>query len=324
MVYSLRVECSNNKLRAIAPVIREHGVEYERSHFKKAMDAGTINLDLVKSVLTDALPSVNVELIKRGSAAEFMHLINTAAVNVIFSYSERNTGSMHTDIVPATMRLDAIRILNVHGTMRANVKKAVIISSLKGIPMNGAVKLEVAKALASEKDVKEDFLGIAIGTIRCFSGARTHESHIQLFENTCQERFDTFSSTFHSDVVSFGFCSTLGNCLPSTFYSDVVSFGFCSTLLMLSFSLTLKNDQADKIKKFTVKVIGMSDASLDSIKTNLSSITVEELGLPDFGDELSKKILEDAEFVRVFMDLNKRVHIHTYNKVILDIVQSVV
>ena len=37
-VHAVRVDTANNKLRAIAPVILEHGVEYERSHFKKKLE----------------------------------------------------------------------------------------------------------------------------------------------------------------------------------------------------------------------------------------------------------------------------------------------
>ena len=36
-VHALSVDTANNKLRAIAPVIREHSVEYERSHFRKKL-----------------------------------------------------------------------------------------------------------------------------------------------------------------------------------------------------------------------------------------------------------------------------------------------
>lgn len=34
-LHVVRVDTANNKLKNIAPVIREHGVEYERSHFTK-------------------------------------------------------------------------------------------------------------------------------------------------------------------------------------------------------------------------------------------------------------------------------------------------
>ena len=34
-LHVVRVDMANNKLKNIAPVIREHGIEYERSHFIK-------------------------------------------------------------------------------------------------------------------------------------------------------------------------------------------------------------------------------------------------------------------------------------------------
>ena len=34
-VHKIRVDTANNKLRAIAPVIRQHGIEYEKTHFAR-------------------------------------------------------------------------------------------------------------------------------------------------------------------------------------------------------------------------------------------------------------------------------------------------
>jgi hypothetical protein len=57
-IHIVRVEAANRKLRAIAPVIQEHGIDYERSHFDKKLRAGTITMDRTTAWISRTLEGI--------------------------------------------------------------------------------------------------------------------------------------------------------------------------------------------------------------------------------------------------------------------------
>lgn len=44
----IRVDIANKKLRQISPVIRKHGIEYEKSCFRKKLQSGQTSLIITK------------------------------------------------------------------------------------------------------------------------------------------------------------------------------------------------------------------------------------------------------------------------------------
>mmetsp|Transcript_23312 Transcript_23312/g.58437 ORF Transcript_23312/g.58437 Transcript_23312/m.58437 type:complete len:1029 (+) Transcript_23312:225-3311(+) len=137
-VHAIRVDTANNKLRAIAPVIREHGVEYEKSHFVKKLDKGTVTLDRTKTWIAHTLselvdkkdPRVAVQDLAQGKPEDFEVVLYIAMVDLIADYPNWGgvlRGQGDEDVVPETMMLDLLRIkaLNMH--FHTDVVSSVIL-----------------------------------------------------------------------------------------------------------------------------------------------------------------------------------------------------
>mmetsp|Transcript_6055 Transcript_6055/g.14576 ORF Transcript_6055/g.14576 Transcript_6055/m.14576 type:complete len:1063 (-) Transcript_6055:927-4115(-) len=137
-VHAIRVDTANNKLRAIAPVIREHGVEYEKSHFVKKLDKGTIGLDRTRQWIKHTVAElqtardarVSVQDLAKGRPEDFEVVLYVAMVNLIADYPNWGgvlRGKSDEDLVPETMMLDLLRIkaLNMH--FHTDVVSSVIL-----------------------------------------------------------------------------------------------------------------------------------------------------------------------------------------------------
>jgi len=137
-VHAVRVDTANNKLKAIAPVIREHGVEYEKSHFVKKLEKNLITLDRTKLWVTHTLcdivltsdPRVVVADLPKGKPEDFEVVLYIAMVNLIADYPNwggLQRGASEEDLVPETMMLDLLRIkaLNMH--FHTDVVSSVIL-----------------------------------------------------------------------------------------------------------------------------------------------------------------------------------------------------
>lgn len=141
-VHAVRVDTANNKLRAIAPVIREHGVEYEKSHFVRKLDKGTITLKHTKTWIAHTLAElvatkdarVQVADLAEGKPEDFEVVLYVAMVNLIADYPNWGgvlRGQGDKDVVPETMILDLMRIkaLNMH--FHTDVVSSVILATVE-------------------------------------------------------------------------------------------------------------------------------------------------------------------------------------------------
>lgn len=165
-LYNIRRNMSNNKLRAIAPIIQATGVSYEQGHFAKKLELGKLSLRSVEEWLRPHLEMVDIDALKGGVASEYVKLIHIASVDLVETYAETNKGHNETDIIPATLHLDAIRFLGLRSSFHANVKKGIILMAVNALRMPDSIKIEVAKNLAFERYWKSDFLASAMSTIR--------------------------------------------------------------------------------------------------------------------------------------------------------------
>lgn len=126
-VHSVRVDTANNKLKAIAPTIREHGIDFEKSHFNKKMDKKMITLDRTKAWIAHTVLELTqsndtraplADLVK-GKAEVFEVVLYTGIVNLVAGYPQWG-GATHNaeqeDLIPETMLLDLLRVkaLNTH------------------------------------------------------------------------------------------------------------------------------------------------------------------------------------------------------------------
>ena len=155
-VHVVRTDCANNKLRAIAPVIQHHGVEYERSHFKKKLELGQITLDNTKSWILHTIGKESVEsmeALRAGSAQAFESVVHTGVVDLLVEYPNWGGVTRSGDKVPETLLLDLLRIKGFNAHFHILVKRASIIVTvdrfIKSLEAGrrDAIMQEVLKAL---------------------------------------------------------------------------------------------------------------------------------------------------------------------------------
>lgn len=148
-IHKIRIDTANAKLRAIAPVIRQHGVEYERSHFARKMASGAITMErttkwishTIKGLLESPSPCVVVPLppLTSSQAATlgetYSQLINLAAVELVVDYpnwgGEARSGAAE-DMIPETMMLDLLRVKALNAHFHHDVVCAIILVQVDG------------------------------------------------------------------------------------------------------------------------------------------------------------------------------------------------
>jgi hypothetical protein len=140
-VHAARVEVANSKLRSIAPVIREQGVEYEQKHFARKLDAGAVTLDGTRRWIEHTLQGlaaakdsrVAVQDLALGRPEAFEVVLNVAYVDIVADFP--NWGgvgcSQGEAKVPETLALDKhhIEALNMH--FHTEVVSSVIFATVE-------------------------------------------------------------------------------------------------------------------------------------------------------------------------------------------------
>lgn len=137
-VHAVTVDTANNKLKAIAPVVRQHGVDYERGHFFKRLESGLITLDLTKAWISHTVSEiarckdvrVDVAALVRGKPEQFEVVLYIAIVNLMADYPHwggvRREASLE-DVVPETMKLDLLRIRALNAHFHTDVVSSIIL-----------------------------------------------------------------------------------------------------------------------------------------------------------------------------------------------------
>lgn len=140
-VHAVRVDTANNRLRAIAPVIRDHGVEYERSHFEKKLGAGKITLALseqwirhtINQILASSDPRVSREKLKDGAHQDFETVLYVGMVDLVVDYphwggQQRANEKEHQ--VPETIHLDSMRIEALNALFHIDVVCTILLATV--------------------------------------------------------------------------------------------------------------------------------------------------------------------------------------------------
>ena len=109
-VYDLRVDCANARLRAIAPVVRDHGVAYERRQFHKKL----VTLDRTEEWIR-ALVSKLTTTNRTGD------LIQTGMVDLVVQGPEE---------IPETLRLDLLRVKALNAHFHTDVMRAIVVATV--------------------------------------------------------------------------------------------------------------------------------------------------------------------------------------------------
>jgi hypothetical protein len=110
-VNAMRIDAANARLRLIAPVIKDHGVDYERGKFQEKVDDGSLTLERTTAWIRltlrreVALNAVRIEDLMSGTAGAFVHVHSAAVLSLV---CEQKTAT--TDVSPETLSMDVHRI----------------------------------------------------------------------------------------------------------------------------------------------------------------------------------------------------------------------
>ena len=131
-IRSNSVFVSNERLRSKFPLIRQHGVEYERQHFAKRLCARTVSLknitDLVKSTIQKDVSAgrMNIENLTINDAAKstsYMSIMFSVAVELIL-----DDAMIHPTTMPETWLLDSRRIIKTQKAFNFLVRVASVVT----------------------------------------------------------------------------------------------------------------------------------------------------------------------------------------------------
>lgn len=153
-VHKIRVDTANNKLQAMAPVIRQHGVEYEKSHFAKKLASGAIGMDRTikwirhtsehlqqlqnKSLVDITRPKQTASLVPLDLSAKYESIMILAQVDLLADFpnwgGERREGARKNE-VPETMMLDLLRIKALGALFHTEVLSAIIMTQISQVTL---------------------------------------------------------------------------------------------------------------------------------------------------------------------------------------------
>lgn len=127
-IHIIRCDMANKKLRAIAPVIRDHGIEYERSHFRKKLQTNSITLARTKEWMAKSVRlvldehRVSLDNLRSGSGQAYDAVLHAAMMDLIaHDYEEE----------PETMLLDKLRIKVLRESFKSDITSAVSFLSIQ-------------------------------------------------------------------------------------------------------------------------------------------------------------------------------------------------
>lgn len=148
----LRVDVANERLKMILPIVKLHGIEYERAHFERKLANGTITLENMTNAVENtidaeiAAENVTIQQLAQGREEQYRD-IHTAMVLSLVTADEEIT----IKNVPETLQLDLKRLQRT----QEDFKIATVL-----IP----VLMQIQIAIAQKKDQKIEILKEAIET----------------------------------------------------------------------------------------------------------------------------------------------------------------
>jgi hypothetical protein len=127
-IYCIRVDIANNKLRTIAPIIRTHGIEYERSHFKKKLETNKITTkfteEWIKNTIKSNDPNISLDKLKQGCNNNYENVLFLSMIDLVINYYNWKNK------MPETMLLDTLRIEALNNHFHNNVVTIIILITI--------------------------------------------------------------------------------------------------------------------------------------------------------------------------------------------------
>jgi len=163
-VNAMRIDAANARLRLIAPVIKDHGIDYERGKFQDKLNDGTLTLERTQSWIRAVIRSevaskaVELEALVEGRAASFVHVHSAAMLALVSAVAP-----VKPDLCPETLLFDVHRLAILQREFQYIVTSAtILVTATHGL---GATKNVADMQLLSgisEMFVPEDKLDIDV------------------------------------------------------------------------------------------------------------------------------------------------------------------
>ena len=154
----MRIDAANARLRLIAPIISDHGLDYERVKLKDKLKAGTLTLEKTKAWIQTAISrqaSVQPDLktlLSNGVESSFVLVHSCAIVNLVVDGITANGA-------PETLSFDVHRLASFEAEFRYCVLAAtILLTAANHITKAGVQRQDVQAHLSAiaEHFLKED------------------------------------------------------------------------------------------------------------------------------------------------------------------------
>ena len=163
-VNMMRIDAANARLRLISPVIRDHGIDYERGKFQDKLNSGALTLERARGWIVETLrqevdgKAVELDALSHGQGAAFAHVHTMGMVRLVTDLCARCTPA-RADVLPETLQLDVHRI----GLMQAEFRhlttaSTILIASMHslGAARNAEVRDSIEKAVTAHRIEHDD------------------------------------------------------------------------------------------------------------------------------------------------------------------------
>jgi hypothetical protein len=275
-VNAIRIDAANSRLRLIAPVIRDHGIDYERAHMEKKLKEKTLTLartsEWINKVVAKATEAteagkqeVELEKLVAGDAPSFLAIHTKAILSLVTQ--ER---AVTSESCPETLLLDVHRLINLHAEFHFDVFAA-------------ATLVQVQQCLQTYK--VENYQHILYRIQMCLADCPAKAKEI-------------------SNIVP-----TVTSELENTNLTPDQKEGVERTIKKSADSSNAVNKlMVDRVKALWLKVLQKGPMKEEDI--------TKQEKLPGVLKPLFRRMQRDANALRMVAVLNKNVHVAHYNKII--------
>jgi hypothetical protein len=160
-VNAMRIDAANARLRLIAPVIKDHGIDYERGKFQDKLNDGTLTLERTTAWIRKAVADVvwrkvvSKEDLVSGKASDFYSVHFDAMLSLVASHDK-----ITRDTSPETLLFDVHRLCMLQREYSGEVQVATMLITarhnievlFKARPIHGSAALSKVASLLVDKE----------------------------------------------------------------------------------------------------------------------------------------------------------------------------
>ncbi|EKX51596.1 hypothetical protein GUITHDRAFT_102857 [Guillardia theta CCMP2712] len=277
----MRVDAANARLRNIAHVIQNHGIEYERAHMDKKIKANPAYLqrtpEWIRAVVEKEVGRGRADLSKlvqgEGAAYEQIH---TAAVLSLIMGSE----PVKTDACPETLQLDISRLRKYHADFHFDVLAACMLA------------VASQRLMATKKDPKvTELLEHLKTSLNSFEASLVDK----------EERVKAATSSFEAEL-SAAEKEVIASCLspsqPSAYSREMLE-------RLLEVPAMVLEKSYGPMEEQWLRLVSADGSKVES-----------DVPQSPFVRNVYERVVRNARRVRKVISLNRKVHYDRYNQII--------